>query len=119
MSGKIFSNAVITGILNAEKQRIEAAPQTENDAYKKLDADQVMRILHARNMAQEEGRKDLLDGMTEDIRWAEIQLAESNPYLTTTDPTAFCQQLLESGNLTPAPEKISVDDVLNELSGES
>lgn len=119
MSSKKLTDAEITEILNAEQKRLEGAWTPEEEAQKRVDAVKVMRIEHASNMARAKGRQDLIDGMIEDIRWAGIQLAGGgdNPYLTASDPAFFCQQLLDSRNPPPAPSKVSVDDVLNELSG--
>lgn len=120
MRARKFSDAEITEILKTEQQRLEAEWTPEEEAQKRLDAVKVMLIEHAANMASAKGRKDLLDGMIEEIRWAGIQLAGAgnNPYLTACDPDLFCEQLLNSRDPAPTPKKISADEALKDLSGD-
>ena len=119
MSSKKFSDAEITKILNAEYESLEAAWPRERAIIQQLEAVKVMRVEHARKLAEAAGRKDLLDGMAADITWADLKLAAANenPYLNAIDPGLFCQQLLDARNPAQKPKKISVDNVLKELSG--
>lgn len=113
----------ITDILNQEDKRLSEISTGDRDEAKRVeqqkDAVKVMKIQHAKNLAQARGAKDILDALRSQITWADLQLAgaDENPYLATSSPAAFCQRILDAQNpaTDPVPQ-ISVEEALTRLS---
>jgi hypothetical protein len=119
MSSPKLSDAEISAMLKAERERLEAAWPPEDDIQKQLEAVQVIEIEHARNLATAQGRQDILKKLQEKGRWADLKIADanSNPYLRTIDPSAFCQAILKRHNPEPdLDEQISAEEALRQLS---
>ena len=118
-----LSNDQITEILTEEAKRLDDISPSDHVEAKSIEQQKevvkVMKILHAQELAEAQGARDILDALREEIVWAEIQLSGwgKNPHLDTNSPLVFCQRILEERRPAPPPvAKFSVDEALARLS---
>ena len=116
-----LSDGQITTILTDEYRRLHDISPHNDDEAKDLeqvkDAVKVMKVLHARNLAEAQGNKEVLRALQTEIAWVDLQLAkaERNPYLTTDSPAVFCQRILDAQRPPESLPQISVDEALQRL----
>jgi hypothetical protein len=117
-----LSDDQITAILIDEYRRLYNISPHNDDEAKDLeqakDAVKVMKVLHAQNLAEEQGNQEVLRALQTELAWADLHLAkaEMNPYLTTNSPAAFCQRILDAQKPPESLPQISVDEALHRLS---
>jgi hypothetical protein len=117
-----FSGDQITTILTDQYRRLSDISPHNDDEAKDLEqaknAVKVMKVLHARNLAQAQENPEILRALETEIAWADLHLAkaEMNPYLTTDSPAVFCQRILDAQQPPESLPQISVDEALHRLS---
>jgi hypothetical protein len=115
-----LSNRQITAILIEEDLRLQkASPRNEHEARELRQAKEavkVIKILHAKSLAEAKDDKEILAQLQAEFRWAEEQLAGNNFYLNTSSPDVFCRRILARRG--QRIHTMSVEEALRRLSGQ-